>query len=536
MNIEACVCKYNDCHLIFDDPVTLSCGYSLCRNHLNESNQTFMCQFCSNEHSEFIPSKTISAIIEKYIELNPRRKKIRQCFDQLIELIQEYKILDQDEFIYDYFAEIKNKVDLYREELLDKTTINQNDKDEIMKISLEIIEKLEEKEQKCKSNAVNVEKTSLDKLIDVEKLLEWRKMLRNPNLSKSDLCDLLAEIYCNLNLLKMEASKFKKTLLMNESIKFNKSKSKNLFGSLKSTKNVLILSKRCGKIIQKFNNCSGRILSIKADEKTNRLICGSSDNSIKIWNQANKNCLKILEDHEDCVENILLISNNKFISGSNDRTIKIWDIDSYECLNTLENESGVRSLCLIPKNQIACGCHNGSISVWDLDNSIQVKTFEAHQKPIRNLKLTIDHLKLISCSRENMIKIWNLETFDCIQTISKGEFQGICNLDLTSNGNLLTSSSSDKTVKLWQIETGEILKSIQFQYEVFCLRTINENLIAVGLENGKIIIFDLNKMEIIKEISKRNLTDIYCLHILSNGNICCGDTAGRICLIDVFEN
>ena len=81
------------------------------------------------------------------MELNPLRKIIRQHFDKLIDLVEELNILDQVEFIYDYFAEIKNKIDLYREELLNEKYI-ENDKQEIMKISLEMIEQLEEKEKK----------------------------------------------------------------------------------------------------------------------------------------------------------------------------------------------------------------------------------------------------------------------------------------------------------------------------------------------------------------------------------------------------
>ena len=67
------------------------------------------------------------------MELNPLRKIIRQHFDKLIDLVEELNILDQVEFIYDYFAEIKNKIDLYREELLNENYI-ENDQQKIMKI------------------------------------------------------------------------------------------------------------------------------------------------------------------------------------------------------------------------------------------------------------------------------------------------------------------------------------------------------------------------------------------------------------------
>ena len=45
------------------------------------------------------------------------------------------------------------------------------------------------------------------------------------------------------------------------------------------------------------------------------------------------------------VSSILTLSNDKLMSGSHDETIRIWDKNSYECLNILENESLFFSLC-----------------------------------------------------------------------------------------------------------------------------------------------------------------------------------------------
>ena len=45
MNSQALTCKYNDCDLIYERPVTLSCGNTLCQHHLKEmiNDQTLKC-------------------------------------------------------------------------------------------------------------------------------------------------------------------------------------------------------------------------------------------------------------------------------------------------------------------------------------------------------------------------------------------------------------------------------------------------------------------------------------------------------------
>ena len=55
-----------------------------------------------------------------------------------------------------------------------------------------------------------------------------------------------------------------------------------------------------------------------------KLLSGSFDCKIKVWNINTDDCLKTLESHSHFVMT-LLATNNFFISGSEDKTIKIWN-------------------------------------------------------------------------------------------------------------------------------------------------------------------------------------------------------------------
>ena len=73
---------------------------------------------------------------------------------------------------------------------------------------------------------------------------------------------------------------------------------------------------------------------IQVDETSNKLISASNeknDKTIKIWSLDTGECLKKMNHHQNCVRNILLISNNKFISGSIDSTIKMRLFEWYNC-------------------------------------------------------------------------------------------------------------------------------------------------------------------------------------------------------------
>ncbi len=50
MNLEALVCEYEGCNLIYENPVTLTCGNSLCLQHLEKFDEKLKCPFCFDEH------------------------------------------------------------------------------------------------------------------------------------------------------------------------------------------------------------------------------------------------------------------------------------------------------------------------------------------------------------------------------------------------------------------------------------------------------------------------------------------------------
>ncbi len=133
---------------------------------------------------------------------------------------------------------------------------------------------------------------------------------------------------------------------------------------------------------------------------------------------------------------------------------------------------------------------------------------------------------------DKRIKIWNIDAIECLKVL-EGHSDTVYNLELTSEGNFL-SCSSDQTVKLWQIETDKLLKSINFNESVICVKMLTGNLMAIGLENGEIEIYNISKEETVKTISAHS-SYLFQVKYLSNGNLLSGDGKGEIMLWKIFE-
>ena len=96
---------------------------------------------------------------------------------------------------------------------------------------------------------------------------------------------------------------------------------------------------------------------------------------------------------------------------------------------------------------------------------------------------------LASCSDDKTIKLWDLETKECIRTF-EGHTDKINCIDVLENG-LLISASDDKTLKVWNPSDGVCLKTITTTNDVFRLKVLSGNRVACGSQK-QIHIWDLN--------------------------------------------
>lgn len=96
---------------------------------------------------------------------------------------------------------------------------------------------------------------------------------------------------------------------------------------------------------------------------------------------------------------------------------------------------------------LATGSYDATIKIWDIETQECIRTLRGHTQGIRALQF--DDTKLISGSLDRTIKIWNWRTGECLSTYT-GHTNGVIGLHF--DGNLLASGSSDKTVRIWNFE------------------------------------------------------------------------------------
>ena len=116
------ICTFSGCKKYFKEPINLPCGHIVCKQHLNKLEKTFKCPKCDKEavipEGGFKINLKMDEALKNESHLTGLHKQVKEKFDQLEKVIDNFyeKHLDRPQlFIHEFFAEIRNKIDIKRE-------------------------------------------------------------------------------------------------------------------------------------------------------------------------------------------------------------------------------------------------------------------------------------------------------------------------------------------------------------------------------------------------------------------------------------
>lgn len=97
-----------------------------------------------------------------------------------------------------------------------------------------------------------------------------------------------------------------------------------------------------------------------------RLVSGSRDRTIRLWDPSGVQPPQTLEGHMDWVTSLAVLADGRLASGAGDRTIRLWDASGSRPPHTLEGHtSWVTSLAVLPDGRLASGSGDRTIRLWD---------------------------------------------------------------------------------------------------------------------------------------------------------------------------
>ncbi|KAF6755360.1 WD40-repeat-containing domain protein [Ephemerocybe angulata] len=271
-----------------------------------------------------------------------------------------------------------------------------------------------------------------------------------------------------------------------------------------------------------FSGHTGVVRALQFD--TVKLITGSLDGSMKIWDRRTGRCVRTLRvedvgggggkfagESEGVV--CLAFDDTVLVSGTTDGVIRVWDVKR-GCVGTLSGANNFRrgsksvtavalwkSTSAVESSReplehekrylLSSSMADCTIDLWHLGSKTCLRTFQGHLAPVTSLSVCGQPgggTRLISSSMDNSLRIFDLSTGLCIHVLL-GHTQGVVSVGTEGHSGRVVSASLDGTLKIWDGVSGECVSTIGGGHAISCI-AVSENGVVSGGKDGKVVFWD----------------------------------------------
>jgi WD40 repeat protein len=226
---------------------------------------------------------------------------------------------------------------------------------------------------------------------------------------------------------------------------------------------------------------SGSVISVAFSPDGKRLVSGSQDKTVKMWDAQTGREILTLKGHTDSVMSVGFSPDGKRLASGSADGIKVWDVQTGQEILSLKGHSdGATSVAFSPDGKrlvsgwgrILDGPDKWVVKVSDAQTGQETHTLEGHTDLVTCVAFSPDGKRLVSGSWDQTVKVWDAQTGQLTFSL-KGHTGRVKCVAFSPDGRRLVSGSgrllSDDEpgeVKVWNTATGEAVLTLKGHNEV----------------------------------------------------------------------
>ncbi|ORX61802.1 WD40 repeat-like protein [Hesseltinella vesiculosa] len=207
--------------------------------------------------------------------------------------------------------------------------------------------------------------------------------------------------------------------------------------------------------------------------------------------------IAILSGHSDEVWHVAYSHSGRYLaSASSDQTCIIWDMQTLQRMKRLHCPTDASFCGWSPDDSkiVVCG-HGGMFITWDPFKGTLLQEFEGHTDDVACCVWLPDGRHLISGSRDNTIRLWNMDG----EVVTQMKEERV--VDMAFNGDQLIVITFQKKISVYNLQGLQFYKAFDIaeQYRMTSLRVSQDGRLAlVNLEDQSIHLWDLSSQWLLR--------------------------------------
>jgi small GTP-binding protein len=197
-----------------------------------------------------------------------------------------------------------------------------------------------------------------------------------------------------------------------------------------------------------------------------RVLTGSDDNSVRLWDVETGRCLRVLEGHTSHVCSLVWSADGRLaLSGDDDNSVRLWDVGAGRCLRMFSKNRGlhfmVRGIAWSADYRRALfGANGQEVLLWDVETGRCLRILEGHKSSVMSTAWSVDQRLALTGSLDGIVLLWDVATGQCLRSM-EGHATCVNGLAWSPDQRLAVSGSRDATLRLWDVETGRCLRVLE---------------------------------------------------------------------------
>ncbi|TFK97743.1 hypothetical protein BDV98DRAFT_607426 [Pterulicium gracile] len=207
----------------------------------------------------------------------------------------------------------------------------------------------------------------------------------------------------------------------------------------------------------KLDGHTESVYSVAFSSDGTRVVSGSCDNSLRIWDASTGEEKHKLNGHTSAVNSVAFsLDGTQVVSGSRDNSLRIWNASTGEEKHKLNGHTGaVYSVAFSSDGtQVVSGSYDNSLRIWDTLTGEEKHKLDGHTESVFSVAFSPDGTQVVSGSWNNSLRIWDA-LIGKEQHKLNGHTEQVNSVAFSPDGTRVVSGSRDNSLRIWDTLTGE---------------------------------------------------------------------------------